>query len=101
MNKAEHLQIVELYRKNNSITIKELSRLFKRKPATISKILRENGVTPQYNRTRKLDPSIKKLVMSLYLQGLTMEQIAKHFDIADGSVYNIVNEEPLCQTEEY
>lgn len=104
MNNAEHLEIVRLYRNDHTITIKELARKFKRKPTTISRILRENGVTPQYNRTRMLDPKVRKTVLTLILQGLTMEQIAERLKIADGSVCNIVHaheEELSCLTDAF
>jgi len=92
MNNTEHLEIVRLYQSDQSITIKQLAKKFRRKPTTISRILREHGVTPQYNRTRKLDSSVRQSAMSLYLQGLTMEKVAEQLQIADGSVCNIVNQ---------
>jgi|SoiMethySBSTD1v2_1073268.scaffolds.fasta_scaffold14867_8 transcriptional regulator with XRE-family HTH domain len=104
MNNAEHLEIVRLYRNDHTITIKELARKFRRKPTTISRILRENGVTPQYNRTRMLNPNVRKTVLTLTLQGLTMEQIAERLKIADGSVCNIVHaheQELSCLTDAF
>lgn len=104
MNKTEHLEIVRLYQNDHTITIKQLAKRFKRKPTTISRILREHGVTPQYNRTRMLDPNVRKTVLTLTLQGLTMEQIAEQLKIADGSVCNIVHaheQELSCLTDAF
>src|SRR5688572_1780551 len=102
MNNPEHLEIVRLYQNNHTVTIKQLAKKFKRKPSTISRILRENGVTPQYNRTRMIDPAVRQSVLRLNLQGLTMEQIAEQLKIADGSVCNIVHaheQELSCLTD--
>lgn len=99
MNNTEHLEIVRLYRRDHTVTIKQLAKKFKRKPATISRILRASGVTPQYNRTRMIDPVVRETVIRLALQGLTMEQIAEQLQIADGSVCNIIHaheQELLC-----
>jgi len=104
MNNAEHLEIVRLYNSDHTVTIKQLAKQFRRKPTTISRILREHGVTPQYNRTRMLDPTVRKTVLTLTLQGLTMEQIAERLKIADGSVCNIVHaheEELSCLTDAF
>jgi len=103
MNKTEHQMIVDLYLGNRTITVKQLAKTFKRKPITISRILREHGVIPQYNRTRMLDKQVRRSVMNLYLQGLTMEQIAELLVIACGTVCNVIHEheqELLCLTEE-
>lgn len=104
MNKTEHQMIVALYQQDNTVTVKQLAKMFRRKPSTISRILRDNGVTPQYNRTRMLDRRVRQSVTSLYLQGLTMEQIAEQLKVAIGTVCNIVHEheqELLCQMDEF
>ena len=102
MNNTEHLEIVRLYQNDHTVTIKQLAKDFKRKPTTISRILREHGVTPQYNRTRMIDPAVRESVIRLAIQGLTMEQIAEQLKIADGSVCNIIHaheQELSCLTD--
>jgi DNA-binding NarL/FixJ family response regulator len=102
MNNTEHLEIVRLYKSDHTVTIKQLAKQFRRKPITISRILRDHGVTPQYNRTRMINPTVRKSVLRLNLQGLTMEQIAEQLKIADGSVCNIIHaheQELSCLTD--
>lgn len=104
MNNTEQQMIVSMYRNDQSLTIKQLARLFRRKPTTISRILREGGVTPQYNRTRMLHNRERIAINRLYLQGLTMEQIATQLKIAVGTVHNIIHQheqELSCQMEEF
>lgn len=85
-------EIVQSYLENENATVKLLSKRFHRKPATISKILKEHGITPQYNRTRMVDDATRQQVVSLHLSGKTMPDIATLLGISHGSVCNVIHE---------
>ncbi len=85
-------EIVKFYLENDNATVKQLAKKFHRKPSTISRILKTNGVTPQRNRTRMIGDVIRKQVICLHLEGKTMPEIAKIVGVSHGSVCNIIHE---------
>lgn len=85
-------EIITAYLENEDATVKQLAKRFHRKPATISKILKSHGITPQYNRTRMIDDATRKTVVELHLSGKTMPEIASITNTAHGTVCNIIHE---------
>lgn len=80
-------QIQEIYQ------IKKKLKLFEEELLMDEPILPEsNGVSFAPERKKEINPILKNQVWSLYLQGLTVEQICKQSSLSRGEVEQVIHE---------
>lgn len=89
--------IINDYLQNPRLTIKELSKKYRRKPDTIRQAFIKNKIKVERNRKVRISEEVKFQVINLYQNGKVIREIGNQFDISHGSISNILKEAGLSK----